>query len=121
MNEGCKHLAKHRGKGHQILFAELYHSQKSSHSMQVFSLSKQLAQVLQQLLKHYLVHILISQDRARTTTDALANKHFLDGSCRVALVYHFFRLQIVRHHVDNRWDLLIWNLVSEKVDELNAS
>jgi hypothetical protein len=41
--------------------------------MQVFSFSKQLAQVLQKLLEHRLIHILISQNSALATINALAN------------------------------------------------
>jgi len=88
--------------------------------MQVFSFSKQLAQVLQKLLEHRLVHILISQNSALATINALANQHFLNSGRRVALVHHFSRLQIVSHHIDHRRDLLIWDLVSEKVNELDA-
>jgi len=103
------------------MFTELDHSQKRSHSMQVLSLSQQLTEVLQELLNHPLVYIKIGQYGFLTTINALPNEHFLNSGSRVALVNHFLRFKIVSHHVDYRGYLFVWNLVSEKVNELYAS
>jgi hypothetical protein len=52
---------------------------------------------------------------------SLSEQEFLDAGCCIRLVDLTLTLKEVCDFVQKNWDVLIWQLIPEHIDELNAS
>ena len=97
-----------------------------THSVEVLALIQELTQSLEELLEDFGLNVGWGEYRVARLTLAvggcsLSEQEFLNAGCCIGLVHLTLTLKEVGDLIQENWDVLIWQLIPEHIDELNAS
>jgi hypothetical protein len=99
---------------------------EGTHSVEVLAFVQELTQSLEELLQDIGLNVGWSEYREAGLAlgvgrCCLSEQEFLNAGCCIGLVDLALTLKEVGDLIQENWNVLIWELIPEHIDELNAS